>query len=43
VGKGRKDFFFKGFWKGMEVLKKNKDIAVIHSSTYTSAIPASIL
>ena len=43
VWKGRKDFFFKGFLKGVEILRKYKDIEIIHSSTYTSAIPASIL
>ena len=43
VGKGRKEFFFQSFWKGIEILKTNKNIEVIHSSTYTSALPASIL
>lgn len=39
----RKWFFFKGFMKACEVLRKNKNIKIIHSSSYTSAIPASIL
>ena len=43
VWKWRKWFFFKGFCKVCEVLKKNKNIKIIHSSSYTSAIPASIL
>lgn len=43
VWKWRKWFFFKGFMKACEVLRKNKNIKIIHSSSYTSAIPASIL
>lgn len=43
VGKGRKDFFFKSFWKGRSILKQYSDIESIHSSTYTSAMPASFL
>jgi len=41
--KWRKWFFFKWFVKACEVLRKNKNIKIIHSSSYTSAIPASIL
>ena len=43
IWKWRKWFFFKWFMKACEVLKKNKNIKIIHSSSYTSAIPASIL
>jgi len=43
VWKWRKWFFFKWFVKACEVLRKNKNIKIIHSSSYTSAIPASIL
>jgi len=43
VWKWRKWFFFKGFMKACEILRKNKNIKIIHSSSYTSAIPASIL
>ena len=43
VWKWRKWFFFKGFVKACEVLRKNKNIKIIHSSSYTSTIPASIL
>ena len=43
VWKWRKWFFFKWFMKAYEVLRKNKNIKIIHSSSYTSAIPASIL
>jgi len=43
VWKWRKWFFFKWFVKACEVFKKNKNIKIIHSSSYTSAIPASIL
>lgn len=43
VWKWRKWFFFKWFFKACEVLRKNKNIKIIHSSSYTSAIPASIL
>ena len=41
--KWRKWFFFKWFYKACKVLKKDKNIKIIHSSSYTSAIPASIL
>ena len=43
VWKWRKWFFFKWFMKACEILRKNKNIKIIHSSSYTSAIPASIL
>ena len=43
IWKWRKWFFFKWFFKACEILKKNKNIKIIHSSSYTSAIPASIL
>ena len=43
VWKWRKWFFFKWFVKACEVLRKNKSIKIIHSSSYTSTIPASIL
>jgi len=43
VWKWRKWFFFKGFMKACEVLRKNRNIKIIHSSSYTSAIPASVL
>jgi len=43
IWKWRKWFFFKWFVKACEVLRKNKNIKIIHSSSYTSAIPTSIL
>jgi len=43
VWKWRKWFFFKWFFKAYEVLRKNKNIQIIHSSSYTSTIPASVL
>ena len=43
VWKWRKWFFFKWFVKACEVLRKNKNIKIIHSSSYTPTIPASIL
>lgn len=43
VWKWRKWFFFRWFVKAFEVLRKNKNIKIIHSSSYTSSIPASIL
>ena len=43
VWKWRKWFFFKWFIKACRVLRKNKNIKIIHSSSYTSTIPASIL
>ena len=41
--KSRKWFFFKWFFKACKILGKNKNIKIIHSSSYTSAVPASIL
>jgi hypothetical protein len=43
IGNGRKSFFFHAFWKGANILSHNKQIQIIHASTYTSAFPASIL
>jgi len=43
IGKGRIGFMFWGFIKGVAILKKHKDIAIIHTSTYSGAIPASLL
>ena len=43
VWKTRKSFFFKWFFKACKLLNKNKNIKIIHSSSYTSAVPASIL
>ena len=43
IWKWRKWFFFKWFFKACKILKRNKDLKIIHSSSYTSAIPASIL
>lgn len=43
VWKSRKDFFFKWFIKAGEILKGNKNIQIIHSSTYTTPIQSSIL
>ena len=43
IGKGRRGFFFHSFRKGAKLLLQNPQIEVIHASTYTSAIPASIL
>ena len=43
IWKWRKWFFLKWFLKACEVLRKNKSIKIIHGSSYTSAIPASIL
>lgn len=43
IWKWRKWFFFKWFMKACGILRKNKNIKIIHSSSYTSAIPASIL
>lgn len=34
---------FWSFWKGIEILKKHKDISLIHTSTYGGAIPGSLL
>lgn len=43
IWKSRKDFFFKWFRKAYKVLKGNHNISIIHSSTYTTPISASIL
>ena len=43
VGSSRKGFILSWFWKGWDILKKNPDIACIHTSTYGGAIPASLL
>jgi len=34
---------FWAFWKGIKILRKHKDISLIHTSTYGGAIPASLL
>lgn len=43
VGKSRISFMFWAFFKGIKILRKNKDIGLIHTSTYGWAIPASLL
>jgi len=43
IGKWRIGFMFWAFFKGITILKNNKDISVIHTSTYGWAIPASLL
>jgi len=43
TGKGRLAFVFSAFFRGRKILKKHKDISVIHASTYGGAIPASLL
>lgn len=43
VGKSRISFMFWAFWKGIKILRKHKDISLIHTSTYGGAIPASLL
>ena len=43
VWRSRKWFFFKWFFKACSILRQNKNIKIIHSSSYTSTIPASIL
>ncbi len=43
IGKGRISFMLWGCIKGIAILKKHKDIAMIHTSTYGGAIPASLL
>ncbi len=43
IGKGRISFMFWALIKGIKILKKEKEISVIHTSTYGWAIPASIL
>lgn len=43
VGKGRISFMFWALFKGIKILKKHKDISLIHTSTYGGAIPALLL
>ena len=43
IGKNRISFVFWALFKGIKILKKNKEIWVIHTSTYGWAIPASLL
>jgi len=43
VWSSRINFMWHGFWKWVKILKKNRHIDVIHSSTYGWAIPASLL
>lgn len=43
IGKCRISFVFWAFWKWMNILKTNKDISLIHTSTYGWAIPWSLL
>ncbi|MFA5747876.1 MAG: glycosyltransferase family 4 protein [Candidatus Absconditabacterales bacterium] len=43
IGKNRWQFILFSIWKGIGILKKNKDISLIHTSTYGGAIPASLL
>jgi len=43
IGKWRIGFMFWALFKGITILKKNKDISVIHTSTYGWAIPTSLL
>lgn len=43
VGKSRISFMFWAFRKGIKILKQEKDISLIHTSTYWWAIPASLL
>ena len=43
IGKGRISFMFWAFWKGINILRKHKDISLIHTSTYGGAIPWSLL
>lgn len=42
-GKGRISFFFSCFWLAFQVLRKHPEIALLHASTYTAGIPASLL
>lgn len=42
TGRWRKSFIRSGFWRGRELLKREK-IDFIHTSTYWGAIPASLL
>jgi D-inositol-3-phosphate glycosyltransferase len=43
IGKGRISFMVGALSKGIKILRKHKDIALIHTSTYGGAIPASLL
>lgn len=43
IGKNRISFMFWALVKGIKILRKNKDISIIHTSTYGGAIPASLL
>lgn len=43
TGKGRCSFMFAAIFKGIKILKSQKDISIIHASTYGWAIPASML
>ncbi len=43
IGKSRISFMFWALFKGIKILKKYKDISLIHTSTYGGAIPASLL
>ncbi|MCF7835428.1 glycosyltransferase family 4 protein [Candidatus Gracilibacteria bacterium] len=43
TGKNRIRFMISGLFLGIKLLRKNKDIKIIHTSTYGGAIPASIL
>ncbi|MCX6823662.1 MAG: glycosyltransferase family 4 protein [candidate division SR1 bacterium] len=43
IGKSRISFMFCALSKGIAIFKKNKDISLIHTTTYGGAIPASLL
>lgn len=43
TAKSRLWFVFAAFFRWRKILKKNKDIQIIHTSTYGGAIPASLL
>ena len=43
IGKNRISFMFWSVIKWINILRKNKDISLIHTSTYGGAIPASLL
>lgn len=43
IGKNRISFIFWALIKGIKILKKNREISLIHTSTYGGAIPASLL
>lgn len=43
TAKTRLWFVISAFFRGWEIIKHNKDISVIHTSTYGGAIPASLL